>query len=248
MAGINQIRRVNVLNILKILKDDYGIDRNKFAEITGINYNLLNQYLSENAKKNIGNKTATAITKPLDINPEWLDQIRNELEIKLILNNSFGATRNVVDNTNPSTNVEVKTYNLNNTPFTIIPILKTIYIYRGKELKIIDNETIKHAVEAPSGLIDPVAYEITGSGYNRPFKKGFVLICDSGIYPNGGDDTIVKTVDDKIFIGEFVYDRESEIEVETIEGTREIIEKSTIDKISTIVAFLNPRQKRSIDN
>ena len=47
MAKINEIRRETTLKVLKQLKDNYGIERKDFAELADINYNLLNQYLSD---------------------------------------------------------------------------------------------------------------------------------------------------------------------------------------------------------
>jgi hypothetical protein len=53
MAKINEIRRETTLKVLKQLKDNYGIERKDFAELADINYNLLNQYLSDKGHKNI---------------------------------------------------------------------------------------------------------------------------------------------------------------------------------------------------
>lgn len=248
MAGINEIRRVNVLKILKQLKDSFGIDRAGFAELAGMNYNLLNQYLSENAKKNIGPKTAKSITQVLDIAPEWIDQIRNEYEINLILSSKFTATKPVADLKKTAVNNSVKPYIATQNHFKILPISKKMYLYRGKTVEITENEIIEHSIEIPSSLIDPLAFEIVGSGYNKPYLNGFVIICDRAIDPAGGDDVVIKTIDNKYFVGEFMYSRENNIEIMTIDGIREIVENMNIEIISTVVAYYTSRQKLPIQS
>lgn len=243
MAGINEIRRVNVLKILKELKDSCGIDRAKFADIAGINYNLLNQYLSDNAKKNIGGKTATTITAPLGVDSEWLDQIRNELEIKLLINKKFGTTNCDAQIQYTRQEDVVTPIKFDSSRFKILPILKTIYLFRGKSVEITDNDVIKFNVEVSTNLIKPIAYEIIGSGYNKPYINGFIIICDGSIYPNGGDDTIIQTIDNRYYLGEFMYDKDAEIEMMTIDGIRETIQKVEIKEISTVMAYYTSRQK-----
>ena len=60
------------------------------------------------------------------------------------------------------------------------------------------------------------------------------------------EDILIKTVDNKYFIGEFMYDRESEIEIRTIDDFPEVIQKADIEKTYAIVAFYTSRKKLPI--
>lgn len=246
MATINEVRRVTTLKVLKELKDSYGIERKDFAELADINYNLLNQYLSDKGHKNIGAKTAAAITGALGVEPEWIDQIRNELEIKLILSRKFHATKYDVLNSGSSVKTPVATYKVDANSFKLLPIMKTIFLFRGKAVEIVENDSVKFGIEVPSSMIDPIAFEITGSGHVRPYRSGHVILADAGIEPILSEDILIKTVDNKYFIGEFMYDRESEIEIRTIDDFPEVIQKVDIEKTYAIIAFYTSRNKLPI--
>lgn len=246
MAKINEIRRETTLKVLKQLKDNYGIERKDFAELADINYNLLNQYLSDKVHKNIGAKTAAAITAPLGVEPEWIDQIRNDLEIKLILSQRFNATKNDAIESNYRVETPFATYKVDANSFKLLPIMKTIFLFRGKAVEIVENDSVKFGIEVLSSMIDPVAFEIAGSGHIRPYRSGHVILADAGIEPILSEDILIKTVDNKYFIGEFMYDRESEIEIRTIDDFPEVIQKADIEKTYAIVAFYTSRKKLPI--
>lgn len=246
MAKINEIRRETTLKVLKQLKDNYGIERKDFAELADINYNLLNQYLSDKGHKNIGAKTAAAITAPLGVEPEWIDQIRNDLEIKLILSQRFNATKHDVLEPNYRVETPFATYKVDANSFKLLPIMKTIFLFRGKAVEIVENDSVKFGIEVLSSMIDPIAFEIAGSGHVRPYRSGHVILADAGIEPILSEDILIKTVDNKYFIGEFMYDRESEIEIRTIDDFPEVIQKADIEKTYAIVAFYTSRKKLPI--
>jgi hypothetical protein len=42
--------------------------------------------------------------------------------------------------------------------------MKTIFLFRGKAVEIVENDSVKFGIEVPSSMIDPVAFEIAGSG------------------------------------------------------------------------------------
>ena len=246
MATINEIRRINVLKVLKELKDIYGLERKDYADLANINYNLLNQYLSEKPHKNIGSKTASTLTTPLGVEPEWLDQIRNELEIKLVLSRKFATTKPDVSNPNLRVESPLATYKVNASSFKLLPIMKTIYLFRGKAVEIVENDLVKFGIEIPSSMIDPIAFEIAGSGHLRPYRNGYVILADAGIEPILSEDILIKTVDNKYFIGEYTYERESEIEIRSIDDFPEVIQKADIEKTYAIVAYYTSRKKLPI--
>ncbi len=74
------------------------------------------------------------------------------------------------------------------------------------------------------------------------------FFCDRAIDPVGGDDVVIKTIDNKYFVGEFMYSRENNIEIMTIDGIREIVENMNIEIISTVVAYYTSRQKLPIQS
>ena len=67
MLSVKEIRKRNTLELLEFF------ERKEFATFVGIEYTLLNQYLSANAPKNIGNNNAKKITDAFNVPEGWLD-------------------------------------------------------------------------------------------------------------------------------------------------------------------------------
>ena len=243
MAGIYEIRRSNTLKILNELKTSYAIERKDFAELAGLPYNLLNQYLSDKRLKNIGDKSASKIAMAIGVDAHWIDQIRNEFDIKYTISKKYNTTNNDAPFEELSVSSPISTYKVDVSSFKLLPIMNTIYLIRGKAVEIIENNSVKYSVQIPSGMVDPIVFEISGSGFKRPYSNGFLILADAGVEPILSEDVLVKTIDNKHVIGEFAYDRNEEIEIRTIEEIPEIIQKSDIAKTYAIIGYLTARSK-----
>ncbi|WP_180074471.1 hypothetical protein [Acinetobacter sp. YH12116] len=245
MLGIKEIRRTNVLKMLQHLKEDYKIDRKSFAEIVDIPYNLLNQYLSDNAKKTIGSKIAEKLTEPFGLDATWLDHIQNDVSIQRVLSNKFNATQLDATITEEPTSLDPQSYQDDQKSFKILALAKTIYLSRGQDLEINNNVEIHYQVEVPSTMTIPVAFEIKGTGFNKPYKNGYVIICDMALKTTAGEDVILETTDGKVYCGEFLFEKEGFIEIDSVDGQRDSVNKENILRIYPVVAFVTPSQKRT---
>ena len=244
MLGIKEIRRKNVLGMLQCLKDDHKIDRKGFAELVDVPYNLLNQYLSENAKKSIGNKIAEKITAPFGVDATWLDHIQNDISIRRTINNKLAATQIDAMDKEDTNQAALASYQDNQKSFKILALSKTIHLNRGQDLEISNNVEIHHQIEVPTSMVFPVAFEIKGTGFNKPYKNGYVIICDISLKATAGEDLIIETIKGEVYCGEFLFDKEGIIEIDSVDGSRDSIDKDSILKIYPVVAFVTPSQKR----
>lgn len=237
MLSIKQIRKNNVLEMLKYA------ERKDFAAFVKIEYLLLNQYLPSNAPKNIGNNNALKITEAFNLPEGWLDHEHSPGEIKLVMSQSGFATENdantpVLDDiqTNITSDEAQKGYKL-------LPITNYINIERGKALDIVEITEPSHFVYMPPNVAWPITFEVKGGGYIKPFKNGYVLLCDKLAKCNPGEDIIIQTNDKKIICGEFLFERDGFIDIETIEGDRLSISSSIAVTKFPVVAFFPPSQK-----
>ncbi|KRI46508.1 hypothetical protein APC42_17435 [Acinetobacter pittii] len=240
MLSIKQIRKNNVLEMLKYA------ERKDFAAFVKIDYLLLNQYLPTNAPKNIGNNNALKITEAFKLPEGWLDHEHSPGEIKLVMSQSGFATDN---DANISVLDEIQTNITSDDAqisYKLLPITNYITIERGKALDIVEITEPSHFVYMPPNVALPITFEVKGGGYIKPFKNGYVLLCDKLAKCNPGEDIIIQTNDKKIVCGEFLFERDGFIDIESIEGERLSISSSLVITKFPVVAFFPPSQKQLI--
>ncbi|WP_307878508.1 hypothetical protein [Acinetobacter seifertii] len=237
MLSIKQIRKNNVLEMLKYA------ERKDFASFVKIDYLLLNQYLPTNAPKNIGNNNALKITEAFKLPEGWLDHEHSPGEIKLVMSQSgFATDDDAIDfnlheiQTNITSDEAQKGYKL-------LPITNYINIERGKALDIVEITEPSHFVYMPPNVAMPITFEVKGGGYVKPFKNGYVLLCDKLANCNPGEDIIIQTNDKKIICGEFLFERDGFIDIETIEGERISLSSSVAITKFPVVAFFPTKPK-----
>lgn len=240
MLSVKEIRKINTLALLEFF------ERKDFAIFVGIEYSLLNQYLSANAPKNIGNNNAKKITDALKVPEGWLDHEHTQSEVFRVAYNSGKATKNVAENLKNTNLVTETTSVTNENGYRILNIKNSIKIQRGHDLEISELPTAKSSIFVSPSIGSPIAFEITGSGYAKPFKVGFVFLCDASKVIEPGDDAIFINVNGEIILGEFLFERDGIYDVETLEGSRSSIDKNSLKNILPIVAFYPASQKQPI--
>lgn len=242
MLSVKEIRKKNTLELLEFF------ERKDFSVLVGIEYTLLNQYLSANAPKNIGNNNAKKITDALNVPEGWLDHEHTKAEIFRVAYNSGKATKNVADNLK-NTNLVADTSSVTTeNGYRILNIKNSIKIQRGQNLEISELPTAKSSIFVSPTVQSPIAFEVTGSGYPKPYKTGFVFLCDAKKIIESGDDAVFITIDAEIILGEFLFERDDFMEIETLEGERLSIERKMLKNILPIVAFYPASQKQPAQN
>lgn len=240
MLSVKEIRKKNTLELL-----DY-FERKEFSLLVGIEYSLLNQYLSPNAPKNIGNNNAKKITDAFNVPSGWLDHEHTKSEIFRVAYNSGRATKNVAENLKNTNLVTETTSVTTENGYRILTIKNSIKIQRGEDLEISELINVKSSIFVSPTVKSPIAFEVTGSGYPKPYKVGFIFLCDSQKIIEPGDDAVFITIDGKIILGEFLFERDDVMDIETIDATRESLDRKKVKNILPIVAFYPANQKQPI--
>jgi transcriptional regulator with XRE-family HTH domain len=242
MLSVKEIRKKNTLSLLEFF------ERKDFSLFTGIEYTLLNQYLSANAPKNIGNNNAKKITDALNLPEGWLDHEHSQAEIFRVAYNSGRATKNVAEHLK-NTNLVADTSSVTTeNGYRILNIKNVIKIQRGQELDISELPTAKSSIFVPPTVESPIAFEVAGSGYPKPYKVGFIFLCDAKKIIESGDDAIFITTEGEIILGEFLFERDENIfDIESLDGDRRSLDKRSIKNILPIVAFYPSSQKQTIN-
>jgi len=87
---------------------------------------------------------------------------------------------------------------------------------------------------------------VTGSGYPKPYKVGFVFLCDAKKIIESGDDAVFITIQGQIVLGEFLFERDGIMDIETLDDERLSLDRNNIKNILPIVAFYPASQKQPI--
>ncbi|MDQ9037660.1 hypothetical protein RFH07_13735 [Acinetobacter seifertii] len=234
VSDVYQTRKRNLLLLIK-----YSSSRSDFADLIGSGYNNLNQYLSQKNPKPIGSKYAEKITNALKLPYGWLDSPQDENTVKVIMkaHNTSGYDASTQNN---QKNVDDLSSANQNNPLKMIPLMNILKISKGENLEVTENIDETKNVYAPPGIVNPIAYLIKGTGYSKPYRNGYTIICEFSGTASSGAETLIFTKDDKIFAGEFLYEQDILIAIDSIDGEKINILKENIARISPIKAFLAP--------
>lgn len=239
MLSVKEIRKKNTLELLEFF------ERKDFSNLVGIEYTLLNQYLSANAPKNIGNNNARKITEAMKVPEGWLDHEHTKSEVFRVAYNSGKATKNVAENLQNTNLVAEASSVVTENGYRILNIKNSIKIQKGERLEITELPTAKSSIFVSPTVESPIAFEVAGSGYPKPYKVGFVFLCDAKKIIESGDDAVFITLEGEIVLGEFLFERDNIMDIETLDGERRSIDRKTIKNILPIVAFYPASQKQA---
>lgn len=236
MQTVYEIRKSNLLTILEFYEN-----RRAFCEKLGIEYNHLNQYLGKKSKKNIGDKFAEKITYAHNLPVGWLDHPHDRLTIKNIINSN--VTTKYVASELEKTNKSINHPSIDESDMLrIAPLTKILKMSKGEELAEIDNiEEIKN-INIPKGILNPIAYLIRGTGFSKPYRNGYAVICEFSGNPIPGEEVLIFCKDDSIYAGEFLREEDILINIDSVDGSNERILKERIARISPIKMFISPSQ------
>lgn len=240
MLSAKEIRKKNTLELLDFF------ERKDFAILVGIEYTLLNQYLSANAPKNIGNNNAKKITDSFNLPEGWLDHEHTKAEIFRVAYNSGKATKNVAENLNNTNLVAEPSSVTTENGYRILNIKNSIKIQKGEDLEISELPTAKSSIFVSPTIEAPIAFEITGSGYSKPYKVGFIFLCDAKKIIESGDDAVFITIQGQIILGEFLFERDGVMDIEALDNQRLSLDRNNLKNILPIVAFYPTSQKQPI--
>lgn len=238
MLNIFEIRRSNVLRITK------RISRKNLASLIGMERGLLNQYLREKKPKNFGQETTNRITTALNLPEGWLDHLQDDNVINYLFNDSGElASLNVAASEDDTQNNKLAPVNILKDEYRIIKVSIGLLVRKGENLEITSNLTETYSVHYPENLKNPLAFLVIGNGQRKPFKNGWVLICEQNADPIEGEDCLFFTRDKKVYVGEVLFNKDGFVEVEDIFGERESLNIDEITKISPIKVYIAPSQK-----
>ncbi|WP_336916618.1 hypothetical protein [Acinetobacter modestus] len=235
MSGdVYQTRKKNLLLLVK-----NSPSRTEFADLIDSGYNNLNQYLAANKPKRIGSQFAEKVNEKLLLPHGWLDTPHDENEIKIIITRMFTTSTDVNIQKNQRNEDLTSSKNQSNL-LKIIPLGKILKIVKGENLEVTDNLEVTKNIYAPAEIINPIAYLLKGTGYSKPYRNGYIFICEFSGKPAPGGETLIFTKDEKIYAGEFLYEQDILISIESADGEKINISKNDIDRISPIRAILLP--------
>lgn len=236
VTTVYETRKNNLLLMISFYKS-----RREFAEKIGIEYNLLNQYLSQKKPKNIGDKLAAKITNAHLLPTGWLDHPQDNLTIKEIIKSQEATSvdaplsrTQVISSNHPS--------NIESDQLRMIRLSNILKMTKGEELEVSANTQEIKNIPMPPGLSNPVAYVIKGLGYSKPYKNGYVIICEYTGEPVPGEEVLIFCKDRKIYAGEFLFQQDILIAIDSVTGNIENIAKADIARISPIKYFISPSQ------
>jgi hypothetical protein len=236
MQTVYEIRKSNLLEIL----EQFG-SRKAFSERLGIEYNLLNQYLGKNSQKNIGDKFAAKVTDSLCVPPAWLDHPQDKLAIKNIIQTIL-TTDNVAQLSKSTNNVENHPSNDQSNALRMVSLTNILKISKGENLELSANtEEIKN-IHVPAGMINPIAYLIKGTGFTKPYRNGYVVVCEYDGQPIAGEEVLIFCKNETIYAGEYLFERDGVVKIESVDGTNESLLKDTIERMSPVKMFISPSQ------
>lgn len=236
MLTVYEIRKKNVESMI-----EFSSSRRAFAEKIGMEYNLLNQYMSKKNPKNIGDKFAFKITEAYQLPEGWLDHEHESNAIKNIVS-THSATITDVINTDNSILSENHPSVDQNFAVKSIPILNFLRMNKGEELEVSKNVEETASVYIPPSIINPIAYQIHGTGFSKPYRNGYVVVCEFQGEPIPGEDVLIFCKNGNIFVGEYLYSQNILISINSIDGSKDEILKEQIERISPVKVFIAPSQ------
>lgn len=236
ITTVYETRKNNTLLMIKFYEN-----RRSFAEKIDIDYNLLNQYLGNKKPKNIGDKLAQKITSAHRVPDGWLDHPQDESTIK-----------NIIESQNPPSGdslIPIDQKNIVNHPsidksdqLRMIGLTNILKMSRGEKLEVSANTEEVKNIHIPQGIKNPIAYIIKGLGFAKPYRNGYILICEYTGMPIAGEEVMIFCKNGTIYAGEYLFEQDILISIESVTGEKENILKSDIARISPIKVFVSPSQ------
>lgn len=233
---VYETRRNNLLAMLSFYES-----RKAFCEKLGIEYNHLNQYLGKKSQKNIGDKFAAKVTEAHQLPLGWLDHPQDSLTIKNIVQSQQTTSNVALDQQNQNKpenhpSIDVKD------GLRIVGLSTILKMSTGEDLEVSSNtEEIKN-IHIPAGISNPIAYLIKGLGFAKPYKNGYVIVCEYTGEAIPGEEVLIFCKDGKIYAGEYLFEQDILITIDSVDGKRDSILKSDIARISPIKMFISPSQ------
>lgn len=236
MQTVYEIRKNNLLLILSFYES-----RKAFCEKLGIEYNHLNQYLGVKSRKNIGDKFAAKVTEAHQLPIGWLDHVQDKLTVKNIVESQL-ATTGVAQNQSNQKNVENHpSFDAENT-LRIVAISNILKMSKGENLEVSASvEEIKN-ISVPTTITNPIAYLIRGKGFAKPYRNGYCMVCEYAGEPIQGEEVLIFCKDGKIYAGEYLFEQDILIKIDSIDGEIDSILKEDIARISPVKMFISPSQ------
>lgn len=236
MQTVYEIRKSNLLEIL----EQFG-SRKAFCERLGIEYNLLNQYLGKKSQKNIGDKFAARVTESLNVPTGWLDHPHDKLAIKNIIQSQV-ATDSVVHLSKTTDKVENHPSIDQSNALRMVSLSNILKMSKGENLELSANtEEIKN-IHVPVGMINPIAYLIKGTGFAKPYRNGYAVVCEYTGQPIAGEEVLIFCKNGSIYAGEYLFEQDGLVKIDSVEGALETLQKDSIDRISPVKMFISPSQ------
>ena len=233
---VYETRKKNLLNMLEFYEN-----RRAFCEKLGVEYNHLNQYLGKNSKKNIGDKFAEKVTEAHGLPLGWLDHPQDILTIKNIVQSNHATDHVVSDKKirNKSTNHPSIDQN---DVLRIVPLKNILKMSKGEELAVSDNIEEVKDINLPAGINNPIAYLIRGTGFSKPYRNGYAIVCEFAGIPIPGEEVLIFCKDGSIYAGEFQREEDILISIDSVDGSNDRILKDKIARISPVKMFISPSQ------
>lgn len=226
-------------NLLKML--EFYESRRAFCEKLGVEYNHLNQYLGKNSKKNIGDKFAEKITSAHNLPLGWLDHPQDIPTIKNIVGSQQTTSVVAVGEKNKNKSTNHPRFD-ESSVLRIVPLKNILKMSKGEELAVIDNIEVVKDVNIPAGIHNPIAYLIRGTGFSKPYRNGYAVVCEFSGTPVPGEEVLVFCKDDSIYAGEFLREEDILISIDSVDGSNDRILKEHIARISPVKMFISPSQ------
>lgn len=236
LTTVYETRKNNLLLMLKYYKS-----RRSFAEKINIEYNLLNQYLGQKKPKNIGDKLAAKITEAHHLPNGWLDHPQDELTIKSIVESQSTTTCVATlqgDHNKSSNHPSIE----QSDQLRMIGLTNILRMTKGEKLEVSANTQEIKNIHIPLGVQNPVAYLIKGLGYAKPYKNGYAIICEYTGIAIPGEEVLIFCKNGEIFAGEYLFEQDILISIDSVTGEKENILKENIVRISPVKYFISPSQ------
>lgn len=232
MQTVYEIRKNNLLEILEQYES-----RKAFCEKLGIEYNHLNQYLGKKSQKNIGDKFAAKVTEAHKLPIGWLDHPHDKLAIKNIVQ-SQEATNTVVQLREIENHPSIDQSNT----LKMVSLANILKMSKGEDLEISANTEEVKNIHVPSNMINPIAYLIKGKGFAKPYRNGYVVICEYTGQPIAGEEVLIFCKDGTIFAGEYLFEQQGLIKIDSVDGVIETLDQKDITRTSPVKMFISPSQ------
>lgn len=236
LTTVYETRKNNLFLMIKFYEN-----RRVFAEKINIEYNLLNQYLGKKNPKNIGDKLALKITEAHHLQSGWLDHPHDELTIKNIVESQLTtiSVAQIQSNQKKSTNHPSIDQS---DQLRMVALTNILKMSKGEDLEVNSNIQEVKNISIPNGLKNPVAYIIKGLGFSKPYRNGYVIVTEFTGKPIPGEEVLIFCKDGKIYAGEYLFEQDILISIDSVTGEKENILKEDIARISPIILFISPSQ------